>query len=294
MLDIIFKTRFYLFNLRKKIIFRFKRKFTEYGYKIKSYDIKGDGIIQYAQWLNPFEGPREFTHDQIFFYKCLIKKGELAIDIGAHSGDTTIPMAIATGKAGLVLAFDPNPYVFKILKVNSTLNVEKTNIIPYNYAITDIDGDFFYNSSEATFNNGGISKVKSENHGHFELNQKIKGINLLNFLNQHYKNSLNNLSFIKIDTEGYDKEIIKSISNLIMEYRPFIIFECFIKLTKKERIELFNLIYDKTYSLYYIEDFIRGSQIIYLNQNDMMNWKHFDILATPKEKEKSLIEKLIG
>jgi tRNA G37 N-methylase Trm5 len=34
----------------------------------------------------------------------------------------TIPMALAAGKEGKVVTFDPNPYVFEILKKNTSLN----------------------------------------------------------------------------------------------------------------------------------------------------------------------------
>ncbi|RRB02774.1 hypothetical protein [Larkinella rosea] len=48
-------------------------------------------------------------------------------------GDTT--MAFAVGKTGLVLAFDPNPLVFKILEKNASLNKDQTNIEPHRMAI---------------------------------------------------------------------------------------------------------------------------------------------------------------
>ena len=34
--------------------------------------------------------------------------------IGAHIGDTTLPIALAAGKKGFVLALEPNPYVFHV------------------------------------------------------------------------------------------------------------------------------------------------------------------------------------
>jgi FkbM family methyltransferase len=49
------------------------------------------------------------------FYQRFLTKGAVAIDIGAHTGDTTVPMALAAGNTGLVLAFEPNQYVYKIL-----------------------------------------------------------------------------------------------------------------------------------------------------------------------------------
>ena len=68
-------------------------------------------------------------------------------------------MALAAGSSGITLGFDPNPYVYRILEINPSLNKEKQNIVPLLYAITVKDEDFYYVSSEASFSNGApISK----------------------------------------------------------------------------------------------------------------------------------------
>ncbi|MDE2216969.1 MAG: FkbM family methyltransferase [Planctomycetota bacterium] len=275
-----------MINFFKKILEKrkVKRTFKEYGYKVRSFSLREEGEVKFAQWLNPAEQPKEMSQSKVDFFKKFIKKESFAIDIGAHIGDTTIPMAIAAGKEGLVLALDPNPYVFKILEVNSSLNKDKARIIPLCFAATDADGEFYYNSSEATFNNGGISEIKSKKHGRYSLNQKIKGINLENYLRKNYRDLLPNLSLIKIDAEGYDKEVLKSISKLIEEFKPSIIVECFSKLTKQERYELFDIIENKGYILFYFQDFEVNTDIKQIAKNDMTNWEHFDIYAIPQEK----------
>jgi FkbM family methyltransferase len=40
----------------------------------------------------------------------------MIIDIGTYTGDTTVPMALAVGKGGIVLGLEPNQYVYKILE----------------------------------------------------------------------------------------------------------------------------------------------------------------------------------
>jgi len=49
----------------------------------------------------------------------LREKGSVAIDIGAHSGDTTVPIALL---ANHTIAFDPNEDVHSILHINALLN----------------------------------------------------------------------------------------------------------------------------------------------------------------------------
>jgi len=52
----------------------------------------------------------------------LSRKGDLAVDIGANIGDTTVPMALVAGSEGMVLGFECNPVIFEILAVNEKLN----------------------------------------------------------------------------------------------------------------------------------------------------------------------------
>ena len=49
----------------------------------------------------------------------LREKGSVAIDIGAHSGDSTMPIAMI---ANHTIAFDPNEDVHSILRINALLN----------------------------------------------------------------------------------------------------------------------------------------------------------------------------
>ena len=222
------------------------------------------------------------------FFKKFIKKGDLVIDIGANVGDTTVLMALAAGNTGITIGFEPNPYVFKILEKNASLNKGKQNIVPLPYAITVKEEEFYYISSEASFGNGGISPTKNSKHGKFIFPDKIKGINLEELLEMKYKDKLNNLSFIKVDTEGYDKEIIKSISGLIDKYKPAIVAESFKYSTDEEKAELFNVINQHEYEIFYFEDFNINARIIKLEKSsDLVSWKKtINIYAVPSSSKK--------
>ena len=260
------------------------RRFTqEYPAKIYSFDLKDEGKVDFANWDNPLISPLLINQEMIDFFKKFIKKGDLVIDIGANIGDTTVLMALAAGSSGITLGFEPNPFVYKILEKNASLNKEKQNIVPLPYAITIKEEEFYYISSEASFANGGISPTKNSIHGKFIFPDKIKGINLQVLLEQEYKDKLKNLSFIKIDTEGYDKEIIKSISDLIDKYKPAIVAESFKYSTPEEKVELYNVINQHEYEIFYFEDFNINARIIKLEKSkDITNWeKTINIYAVP-------------
>ena len=280
-----------MFSYLKRKLEKWKTKttFREYGHKVEAYQLPKDGKIDFAVWLNPLEKPKKITQGGVDFFRKFIKEGDLAIDIGTHMGDTTVPMALAAGKKGLVLGFDPNPHVFKIFTVNASLNKEKVNIKPLPYAITSEDGDFFFTSSEASFNNGGIEKSQNNRHGNFTLNQKVKGIKLEKYLKENHNDKLPVLSFIKVDTEGNDKIVLESITGILDSQKPTIVAECFGKLTKDERGELYDLLHSRGYILHHFDDFDASTKFILIENREGMNrWKHFDIAAVHKDRIKSV------
>ncbi|TLU98279.1 FkbM family methyltransferase [Dyadobacter luticola] len=259
-----------------------RRHFQEYPHVIDTFELADEGKISFANWENPLIKPKVITQEEVNFFKKFITKGSFCIDIGTNIGDTTVPMALAAGKEGTTLGFDPNPHVYKILEINVSLNKDKTNIIPLPYAITKEDGEFSYASSEASFGNGGISNEVVEDHGSFKLANKIQGIRLQDYLKRNHATLLPKLSFIKVDVEGADMEVIISISDLISKYHPALVAECFPKTTLKERAELFRTVSDLGYELYYFSDFLDNAEIVKIeNPKDMTKWRHFNFYAVP-------------
>src|SRR5678809_472845 len=83
---------------------RDKRTFRTYGHEVRRFALERDGAIEYAQWLHPFEKPKTITQHDVDGWRAFLRDGDVAIDVGAHTGDTTVPMAFACGPSGLVVA----------------------------------------------------------------------------------------------------------------------------------------------------------------------------------------------
>ncbi len=279
--------------IRKKIEkIKSKRSLHEYGYDLITFDLENEGTIEYAHWLHPYDQVKTMTQAVVDFYKIYSRPGTLVIDIGAHNGDTTVPMALANGAAGTTLALEPNPYVFKVLEKNASLNKSKTNIIPLPFAATDRDGEFEFNYSDASFCNGGnFQSLQTTKNRHKHI-LKVQGRSLTNYLREHYADMLGTLSLVKVDAEGYDKEVLKSIKPILLETKPFIISECNKYLNDEERSDLFHVIADMGYSLYKLETINdhpavgatdkKHDTILIEQAADMSKWSHFDFVAIPK------------
>lgn len=263
-------------------LFFVKKEFVKYGHSITEFDLEEDGKVKFVQWLHPDESPVLIDQSTIDFYKQFVKKGSLVIDIGTHTGDTTVPMAIAAGSQGLTLGLEPNPHLYPIIEANAGLNKEKTNIVALNFAATAHDGEFTFASGDASFNNGGImgfsTNIKKNNRYTFQ----VQGKNLQDYLFKEYSIWLDRLALIKIDAEGYDKEILKTMPLLIQKYKPTIITECFKHLTFSERNDLFDTLSNHGYQLYFIDDFGSKNKRA-ITREGMNSRKHFDLVAIPNQ-----------
>ncbi len=268
--------------VRKVRRHRARRTFHEYGWEIRSFQLPRDGEVSYAQWKHPFEKPKEIAQADVDGLRRFIRPGDTAIDIGAHTGDTTVPMALACGPQGLTIALEPNPHVFKVLAENARLNPDKTSITPLNFAATEDDGDFQFHYWDASFGNGGyLSRLRNQRHGH-RYPLRVKGRNLERYLRTNFAERLPRLSFLKTDCEGYDKDVLRSLRGVLKEFRPVVVCEVHKKLDGAEREELFDVLRDAGYTPHRYRG---GAQPVgeSLARSDLSNFPRLDIVALPSE-----------
>ncbi|MDE0959606.1 MAG: FkbM family methyltransferase [Planctomycetota bacterium] len=252
----------------------------KYSHDVIDYDLPVDGMVQYAQWRHPAESTKAVRQDEITELRSFLNPGDVAIDIGAHTGDTALPMALATGPEGCVLALEPNPYVYKVLEINSKLNQQRGHIIPLMFAATPEDGDFDFEYSDEGYCNGGLHVgISKWRHGHaFKL--KVTGKHLPTYLAEHYPDLIDKIRFIKVDAEGFDAQILRSMQPLIKKTRPFIKAEVFKLTTRPQREQLFDFLDALKYQVHRVIDCLNYRGPI-LGRGDLMQVAHYDVFCDP-------------
>ena len=254
----------------------------EYGFDIRDYDVPGVGKLQFAQWRHPRAGEAVPSVDELNGLKRWLKPGDVAIDIGAHSGDSTLPMALAVGPEGIVLAFEPNKYVFRILAANAGLNRIKTNIHPYPYAAGTDDGPMTFEYSDSGFCNGGRHEgIAAWTHAHF-FPLEVQARNIPRLLEGLYPAAtLQKLRFLKIDTEGFDHVVYKSLRPLVARTKPVIRTEMFRHTPEAQRAAYLRDLESDGYETRRMRDTTDyvGEAI---TAADAMRWSHYDVLAVPR------------
>jgi len=252
-----------------------------YGYTVNSFELPDFGTVDYAQWLHPREKQKSIEIEPVRELQKFIAPGDFCIDIGAHSGDTALPMGLAAGPDGKVLAFEPNSYVYPVLNKNASLNPDKTHIVPVMLAAGTDDIDMVFEYSDAGFCNGGHHEnIDKWKHGHaFELS--VTSTNAFNYLKKYHSADLPKLKYIKTDAEGFDLAILQNLAPIIEQYRPVIMSEIFKHTSAQYRDEMYSFFSDRNYTITRVnsETNLQGEL---LQQSDLHATRHLDIICFPQ------------
>lgn len=263
---------FYLLGLKPKA--------RSYGYEIKQQSIAGQ-TIRYADWLHPRAYPCAVNQAELDRLKLVLGEGDVAIDIGAHIGDTTLPMAMAVGQSGHVIAFEANPNTAQVLAVNAGLNPHIGTIHAHNVAVTEEDRKYEFSYNDPGFMNGGaVEKTRGFRRGDAYRIQ-VDGVRLESFLDKHYPQLVSRIKYIKVDAEGYDYYILKSMSRLLERIRPAIHAEVMKGTTAEYRTQMFEFLSSRGYDIRFHQNCQSFERIE--TAAGMLRYENYDISCTPKE-----------
>lgn len=185
-----------------------------------------------------------------------IRPGSTVIDIGGHSGDTAVPMQFLS--RGTVLSIEPNPVIRPYLEFTCNMNGHLGKFVVASEAVTteDIDEVEILDHRNSLCNGGLIDDswsqdLKDRMVGMAGDKVTVKGLTLEHLLNKYLTpDEINNISFLKTDTEGHDISILESSVELIDRIRPVIFTEWFFAYTDAENKRMFDVIERIGYSAF--------------------------------------------
>jgi FkbM family methyltransferase len=152
---------------------------------------------------------------EIHYLLHTIKNGSVVMDVGAHKGGYTYWMIKAAGNKGKVIAFEPQQKGYDLLRQLFS----NQNTVVEHLALSDHDGittlyiqpQSFDVSFEASLHN------KYENF----TAEKIETTTIDNYCRIHQLQP----SFIKIDVEGAEQEVVNGASTVLKQSRPTLLIE---------------------------------------------------------------------
>lgn len=146
--------------------------------------------------------------------------GANVLDIGSNIGYFTLMLARVVGPEGKVYAFEPIPQTFEVLKWNVERN-RIENVTLFNSAVSARPGSITFRVPDA---GRGLSMASAYWHMDDENAQTLEVESVVP--DETMDIVREKVSFIKIDVEGAEGDVIKGIENIVTTWRPIVYTEC--------------------------------------------------------------------
>lgn len=197
----------------------------------------------------------------------LMEPGSVGVDVGANYGQMTVALSHAAKSTGTVYAFEPHPDLFKYLCYNSE---EKSIVSPVQKALTEHAGKSQLHVPREWQTHAGSSSLNPE----FVENTERVEVEV-STLDEEIGSS-EEVSVMKIDVEGHEKEVMKGGERMFSERRiKHVVFEDHDYQSSKA----VRFLKEMGYEIYSIESRLGGPVLTSPDEND------WNFVATLSERE---------
>ncbi len=219
------------------------------------------GVISY--WFemdHPYEGHRDFSQTLDIYlrdynWSKILQPGTTIVDIGAHSGDTAVPMLAMSGYC--VLTVECNPTIYPWLEFACNMNRHLGKFVVASEAVTTED------NVTVTFSdhNNGMCNGGLVNHnwgiGSGSGSIQVPGMRLETLCHKYLtQEEIDRIDVIKIDTEGHDYAILDSSREFVDRIRPKLFAEWFSGFDSTATSRMFDIIDSMNYVPLYPKTFL--------------------------------------
>jgi FkbM family methyltransferase len=153
----------------------------------------------------------EYSESEAQLYRKLIKPGDTVVEVGANIGALTLALADIVGVEGDVLAFEPQPENYQLLCRNVEDNAFDKIVNVYEAAVGDVRG---------SANIPNLIEIANHNYGAVPLGAGLHCVTV---------RSLDEFeivpSFVKIDVEGMEIDVLRGAAGMIKRCRPVLYVE---------------------------------------------------------------------
>ena len=215
--------------------------------KLENFELKINLIDHPSRILYSYLDNYEI--ETILLCKDILKKGDIAIDIGANVGYFSAIFNQSVGKNGVVHSFEPNPEVSELLQENMK-NFPSSRV--HKLFVSNIDEEIRYTSPNL------MSDRKL-----------INTVSINNFLNDK------KVDLIKIDIDGLDLLALKGCSKYLeSSHKPNIIIEIGENSEREHNIhynEIFNYLEGLSYKPFNADSTMTPFDLNTIKKNDVIN-----------------------
>jgi FkbM family methyltransferase len=158
----------------------------------------------------------EFEPDMVKLFSALIRPGDLVLDVGANIGCTSI---LFGQHARQVLSFEPSPSTFLLLQKNLAA-AGMCNVEAVNAGLGNSAGTFELTFAPDNRSGGFVSNLTRASAGH-----QVEEIRIVNGDRYLGDAGIGQVDFIKIDVEGFERNVIEGLRDTIERGKPVVVLE---------------------------------------------------------------------
>jgi len=287
--QILFKLKIFWLKVLKKLdllkFINFSLSIYLNKVKIKISFINGIGFTNFVLGKNWIDGLLE----------SFIEKERTFVDVGVNIGQTLLRVKTLYPELEY-LGFEPNStcisYTQQLIKINQFNNCIVQNCALFNSVASLILEKTYIEDSRA-------SLISSLRPNYFEEKENVLALDYQSF----YMDK--DVSFVKIDVEGAEYEVLQGMKDALVKYKPIItceVLDCHssetFDFTQKRATLVSELLKSIDYEI--VQLYANKNSIISYNKIDSIlikQWTHEseflnDYLFYPSDKKKSVLEKL--
>ena len=211
----------------------------------------------------------EFSSGELELFTRFIQRGAIVLDVGANIGAHTIPLAQLVGSGGVVVAFEPQPFLHRILCANLVLN-GIPNVLTYAMALGDCEGDCLVPV---------LDYSQPNNFGGIAIDMVKEGEVVPPGMLDAFQ--LERVDFIKLDVEGYEAKMLAGAAETIARCRPILYIE---NDRPEKSADLIQRLFDMDYRLWWHTPLLFSPDNFKGNRtNHFPGIRSINMLAIPKD-----------
>ncbi len=147
--------------------------------------------------------------------RTVIQPGDTTVDVGANFGWYSVLMASRVGAAGHVYSFEPNKRMYEVLKQNIAINSYSEHVTAWQIGVGSSESTATLSAELAESAVGYVvpSSVNQE---------KIPGVDQIQIktLDDTLNQSAGQISFVKVDVEGFEPHVIAGGRSIFHNANP--------------------------------------------------------------------------
>ena len=187
-------------------------------------DIWGNSFLLHPHFLLDYQIIAFGAYDPALhlFLENFVTPGMVCFDVGANIGAVSLHLASLTGPNGKVFCFEPVPYLFRRLQMNTEHSRHPAILDIRQLALSDANGKSVFHMAKASCRNQGMGSLVNDDHPQLSSCVEVTTMTLSEFCRIE---KVSRIDFIKMDVQGAEPFVLLGGRDVLSRHKPNLMIE---------------------------------------------------------------------